>query len=59
MISATSPLRLGLFVMQTNERHTPLELVLLKVNPARRLYDRLGFRAYKEDANRYYMRVAV
>ena len=46
-------------IYEGNERQLPLELILLKVNPAKRLYERLGFCVYKEDVNRYYMRVAV
>ncbi len=36
----------------------PVELVLLKVNPAKKLYDDLGFRLDKEDMYRYYMSTA-
>ncbi len=37
----------------------PLELMLLKVNPAKNLYERAGFHVYREDVNRFYMRLAV
>jgi ribosomal protein S18 acetylase RimI-like enzyme len=31
-------------------------LKVLRVNPARALYERLGFEVYKEDSERYFMR---
>jgi ribosomal protein S18 acetylase RimI-like enzyme len=34
----------------------PVELSVLKNNPARRLYDRLGFAVVTEDEMKYYMR---
>ncbi len=34
----------------------PVELTVLKVNPARRLYERLGFAEYQESGTHYYMR---
>jgi ribosomal protein S18 acetylase RimI-like enzyme len=34
----------------------PVELHVLKVNPAKALYDRLGFRVYREDDERFHMR---
>src|SRR5262249_46849624 len=34
----------------------PVELSVLKNNPARRLYDRLGFAGVSEDGMRYHMR---
>ena len=43
---------------EAKERRLPLELILLKANPAIRLYERTGFRVYRQDDNRYYMRVA-
>ncbi len=42
---------------EANARRLPLELILLKTNPALRLYARIGFRVYREDDHRYYMRV--
>lgn len=33
-----------------------VELILLRSNPARSLYEGLGFKMYKEDGERYYMR---
>jgi ribosomal protein S18 acetylase RimI-like enzyme len=33
----------------------PVELFLLRTNPVKRLYERLGFKVYKEDEFRYYM----
>lgn len=44
---------------KANERQLPLELILLKENPAKKLYERVGFFVYKEDVDRYYMRMAV
>lgn len=36
----------------------PIELDVLKVNPAKKLYDRLGYVTYKEDDCLFYMRLA-
>lgn len=35
----------------------PVELDVLKINPAKHLYDRLGYKTYKEDDVLYYMRL--
>jgi len=43
---------------EAKARRFPLELILLKTNPALKLYERTGFRVYREDGNRYYMRLA-
>jgi len=37
----------------------PVELILLKTNPVKKLYDHLGFHQYNEDINRYYMSTVV
>ena len=44
---------------KADEMQLPLELILLKENPVKKLYERLGFCVYKEDIDRYYMRMAV
>jgi len=44
---------------EAKERQFSLELILLKVNPAIKLYERTGFCVHKEDDNRYYMRMAL
>lgn len=44
---------------KANNMELPLELVLLKENPVRKLYERVGFFVYKEDIDRYYMRITV
>lgn len=46
-------------IREAKERRLSLELILLKANPAIKLYERTGFCVYKEDDNRYYMRMAV
>ena len=43
---------------EAKARRLSLELILLKTNPALKLYERTGFRVYREDDNRYYMRLA-
>ncbi len=42
---------------EANERKNRLELILLKTNPARQLYERVGFYVYREDDDRYYMKI--
>jgi ribosomal protein S18 acetylase RimI-like enzyme len=44
---------------EATEKRIPVELMLLKLNPAKRLYDRLGFEVYQEDEERYYMKRAA
>lgn len=44
---------------QAKGRQLPVRLILLRSNPAKRLYERLGFTAHDEDAERYYMQAAV
>ncbi len=34
----------------------PVELTVLETNPAKQLYERLGFRSYKQENHRFYMR---
>lgn len=36
----------------------PVELDVMKINPAKHLYDRLGFVTYREDDVLYYMRLS-
>ena len=45
----------GLLVEATKKK-LPVELVLLKLNPVKRLYDRLGFEMCQEDSERYCMK---
>ncbi len=42
-----------------NIKGIPVELILLKTNPVKKLYDDLGFHLYREDMNRYYMSTAI
>jgi hypothetical protein len=42
-------------IAQGNEREIPVCLNVLKVNPARSLYERLGFRVVGGDEHRHYM----
>ncbi len=37
------------------DRHLPVRLRVLKVNPARRLYERLGFKVVEETDTHYFM----
>lgn len=37
----------------------PVRLMVLQINPARQLYERLGFSIYSEDRERYYMETTV
>ena len=37
------------------KKQLPVRLMVLQVNPARQLYERLGFSIYDEDRERYYM----
>lgn len=41
---------------EAKEKKLPIELVVLKLNPVNRLYDRLGFEVCREDSERYYMK---
>lgn len=43
-------------VEQCRKQGKCVKLQLLKVNPARRLYERVGFELYHQDAERIYMR---
>jgi ribosomal protein S18 acetylase RimI-like enzyme len=44
---------------QSHTRGAYVKLQVLRVNPAKMLYERLGFRIYAEDAERLYMRTYV
>lgn len=46
-------------IRESDEKALLIQLILLKTNPARQLYERIGFFVYEEDENRYYMRMAV
>jgi len=46
-------------IEDANKKGIPVELILLKTNPVKKLYDYLGFHTCKEDVNRYYMSTAV
>jgi len=41
---------------EATEKKLPVELILLRSNPVKRLYDRLGFKVCREDDERYYMK---
>jgi ribosomal protein S18 acetylase RimI-like enzyme len=43
---------------EAKTRNIFARLMVLKVNPAKKLYESLGFRVYKEDAERFYMRTS-
>ena len=52
---------IGSAVFQTvldegRKKNLPVELFLLKVNPSKKLYERLGFHVYREDKERFYMK---
>lgn len=47
---------LGRLITAANAKAKPLELTVLKNNPARRLYERLGFSIVREDEMKYCMR---
>ena len=40
---------------EASSQDLAVELILLRSNPVRRLYEGLGFKVYKEDTDRYYM----
>jgi ribosomal protein S18 acetylase RimI-like enzyme len=42
-------------ISEANEAGQPLRLEVVKINPAKRLYDRLGFRTTGEDDRKYHM----
>ncbi len=46
-------------IHKAKEKQLLLELILLKTNPVKRLYERAGFRTYREDDYRYYMKITV
>ena len=46
-------------LQQADDRHTKSELRVLKSNPARRLYERLGFRVCGETEQHHYMERAA
>jgi ribosomal protein S18 acetylase RimI-like enzyme len=43
-------------ISEANEAGQPMALEVVKINPAKRLYDRLGFRTINEDDRKYHMR---
>jgi GNAT superfamily N-acetyltransferase len=52
---------IGTRVMQTildlaRQQSRPVTLAVMKINPARALYERLGFRITHEDEHKFYMR---
>jgi len=49
---------LGDLIAEARQRRVPLRLQVLKVNPARRLYERLGLRAAGETATHLQMELA-
>ena len=44
---------------QAKDKQLPVRLMVLRSNPAKQLYERLGFTVYDEDGERYYMVMAV
>ena len=44
---------------EAREKHIPVRLGVLKVNPARRFYEKLGFRVVGETETHYQMEVSV
>ncbi|MBY0550863.1 MAG: GNAT family N-acetyltransferase [Candidatus Obscuribacterales bacterium] len=49
---------LEVLVRQCHEHGKRAKLQLLRVNPSRRLYERLGFELYGEDSERLYMQTS-
>jgi GNAT superfamily N-acetyltransferase len=43
---------------RARQRHVPVRLRVLRVNPAKRLYERLGFQVIDEEPDRFYMQSA-
>ena len=50
-------LLIGRLIAEAEAEDVPLTLSVLKVNPAKHLYDRLGFKVTKEKATSYEMRI--
>lgn len=46
-------------VARAKSKQLPVRLIILRTNPARQLYERLGFTIYHEDSERYYMTTSV
>ena len=42
-----------------SSKNMPVNLFLLRTNPVKRLYERLGFKVYKMDEFRYYMTTKI
>ena len=42
-------------IAETIQLHNTVRLNVVKINPARRLYERLGFRVTHEDDRKFYM----
>jgi GNAT superfamily N-acetyltransferase len=49
---------IGSLLAKADKRHVPVDLQVLKVNPARVLYERLGFTLIEETPTHYRMRYA-
>jgi GNAT superfamily N-acetyltransferase len=43
-------------IAEAGRAHLPVALGVVKTNPAKRLYDRLGFRVTHDDKRKFYMR---
>jgi ribosomal protein S18 acetylase RimI-like enzyme len=43
-------------IEEARRAHKAITLGVVKINPARRLYERLGFRITHEDQHKFYMR---
>ncbi|MGJ3240391.1 MAG: GNAT family N-acetyltransferase [Anaerolineae bacterium] len=50
---------LGHLIQQARKRRTPIMLRVFKINPARHLYERLGFQIIRQDAVHYDMLYAT
>ena len=48
---------MNLLIREAAQRNQPLLLEVVKINPARRLYERLGFQTTHEDDRKYYMKL--
>jgi ribosomal protein S18 acetylase RimI-like enzyme len=47
--------QIGQLVVESDRRGVPIRLRVLTTNPAKGLYERLGFRVIRETAERYWM----
>ena len=45
-------------IAEANRAHQAVTLAVVKINPARRLYERLGFRVASQDDRKFYMKLS-